>query len=224
MFKFNDDQYFKTNWRGLSKALSKPKVLYCYRNQNESCCLYRLYNKYASLMPRTYQAKCLYLRSKRRPMPNQWYIDSPLGINSIKPIINRMAETAGLPKGNYRNQSGRSSTCTRMFANKQDEQVICHVSGHKSTAVRTYKHVTDKSTAVRTYKHVTDDARRAASESIQGSIVKPQNEKNIETQCKVNGVAAADGVSGDVESDLNDFVPRNRLVWPKAKYMRSKLL
>ena len=69
-------------------------------------------------MPETYKAKCLYLRSKRCPMPNQWYIDSRLGINSIRPVINRMAEIAGLPKGNYRNQSGRSGTCTRMFANK----------------------------------------------------------------------------------------------------------
>ena len=48
-------------------------------------------------MPKTMKASCLYLR----PLPNQWYIDSPLGINSIRPVINRLAEMAGLPKGNY---------------------------------------------------------------------------------------------------------------------------
>ena len=84
---------------------------------------------------------------------------------------------AGLPKGKYRNQSGRSSTCTCMFANKQDEQVICHVSGHRSTAVRTYK-------------HVSDDICRSASESIQGPTVGP--ESVTQNQCKPhrNGATA----------------------------------
>ena len=174
--KFTDNPYAKTNQGGLSRALSEPKVVYCYRREDESHCLVRLYNKYIGLLLTTRKASCLDLRSKCRVMPGQWYIDSPLGINSIQPVINRLAEVAGLPKGNYRNQSGRSTTCTRMFANKQDEQVICHVSGHRSTAVRTYK-------------HVSDDIRRSASESIQGLIVKPVS--GTEDQCKSNGKPAS---------------------------------
>ena len=89
--KFTEDLYSKTNQGGLCKALADPKVIHCKRNTNESQRLYRLYNKYIGLMPKTTKARCLYRRSKQRPLPNQWYIDSPLGINSIRPVINRLA-------------------------------------------------------------------------------------------------------------------------------------
>ena len=189
--KFTNDPYSKMNQGDLSKALTEPKVIYCYRRKDESCCLIRLHNKYIGLLPKMLKAKCLYLRSKRHPMPNQWYIDNSLGINSTRLVINQLAEIAGLPKGNYRNQSGWSSTC--MFADKQDEQVICHVSGHRSTAVRTYK-------------HVIDDIRRSASESIQEPMVKPNG--NAEMKTKINASKASAIVSKpDSDSELDEFVP-----------------
>ena len=71
-----------------------------------------------------------------------------------------------------------------MFANKQDEQVICHVSRHRSMAVRTYK-------------HVTDDVCRAASESIQGKIVKPQDYTKCHSERKENSVVGSKVVDED---------------------------
>ena len=116
--------------------------------------------------------KCLYLRSKRKPSPKQWYINSPLGINAIRPIINDLCKEAGLPKANYRNQSGRTSSGTGMFAKHKDKQLICSVSGHRSTAVRAYK-------------HIPDNLRHSESESIQGSIL--YKKENVQNQLKVNG-------------------------------------
>ena len=194
--KFTDDPYSKTNQGGLSKPLPDPKVVYCYRNKDESRCLYRLYNKYTSLLPKTLKATCLYLRSKHWVLPNQLYIDSNLGINSIYPIFNRLAEVAGLPKGHYKNHSGRASSCTCVFRDTLDKQVICHVSGHRSNAVRIYK-------------HLTDDVRRAASESIQGKIA-PLTSVVATNQCKPNDKVAPSTISkADSESDLDDFVTKD---------------
>ena len=99
--KFTDDPYSKTNQGGLGKKLAEPKVIYCYKHKDPRRCLYRLYNKYVSLIPQTTKAKCLYLRAKHRPTPKQWYINSQLGINSIRPVINEMCELIGLPKANW---------------------------------------------------------------------------------------------------------------------------
>ena len=58
-----------------------------------------------------------------------------------------------------------------MFAKNKDEQLVCSVSGHRSTAVRAYK-------------HIPDSLRRSASECIQGEIV--QNETNAPVMAKGN--------------------------------------
>ena len=96
--RFTDDLQFKTNQGGLTRKLAEPKVVICYKNRDLRQCLVRLFNKYVGLLQNTNKATCLYLRSERKPLPNQWYIDSPLGINAIRPIINELCELAGLPK------------------------------------------------------------------------------------------------------------------------------
>ena len=137
-------------------------------------------------------------------MPNQWYIYSSLGIDSICPVINCLAEVAGLPKGNYRNQSGRSSTCTHMFANRQDEQVICHVSGHRSRTIRTYK-------------HVSNDICRSPSESIQGPIVRLDSVTQNQCKSNGNGVTATISKPPDNESDIDEFVPNAKEIQTPLK-------
>ena len=83
------------------------------------------------------------------------------------------------------NHSLTASTCTYMFHVKKDEQMIKHVSGHKSDAVRVYKHVNDK-------------LRQKASTAIQGIF----NESSVTTS-KSSGVVTSiiDGSNSD------DFMP-----------------
>ena len=189
-----------TDQGGLTLKLSEPKVVHCYRNKDQNCCLYRLLNKYVSLMPDTNKARCLYLRSKRRPTPKQWYIDSPLGINAIRQIINELCEEAGLPKANYRNQSGRATSCTRMLEKNKDGQLICSLSGHRSIAVRSYK-------------HIPDSLRRNASEGIQGELLRLANKRT--KHGSINGDDASQVQVKNVPSDVEDFEPqRKQIVTP----------
>ena len=90
-----------------------------------------------------------------------------------------------------------------MFKDEQDEQVICHVSGHRSNAVRTYK-------------HISDDVRRSASESTQGKI----KNNSTETESKLNVGVAETVVKQDIESDLDDVLPTKDIQTPlKGKFV-----
>ena len=53
--------------------------------------------------------------------------------------MNRLCEIAGV-EGNFRNHSLRATSITRMNQAKVPEQEIKEFSGHRSSAVRTYKH------------------------------------------------------------------------------------
>ena len=80
------------------------------------------------------------------------------GINTITPCIKCLCSLAGFTNGKFCNQSGQSSSCTRMFNGNQSTQVIKSVSGHVSNAVETYNRISDK-------------MRRQDSATIQGPIV-----------------------------------------------------
>ncbi len=71
--------------------------------------------------------------------PKVWYTDKPLGINKLREIIKNLMKSAGVD-GHYTNHSLRVTAATRMFASGVDEQVIKERTGHKSEAVRAYKH------------------------------------------------------------------------------------
>ena len=149
------------------------------------------------------KAKCLYLRSKRKPSLKQWYIDSPLRINAIRPMINDLCEEAGLPKASYRNQSRRAFSCIRMFAKHKDEKLICSISRHRSTAVKTYK-------------HIPNNLRCSVSESIQGPIL--DKKENAQNQLKVNGKDVSNIEPISIHSDLEDFEPKSEPIVKGVKH------
>ena len=136
----------------------QPRVVHCYQNSNPQRCLVRLYNKYLNLLPKVVKCTGLYVHGHHKPLPNCWFEDWPIGISSIRPIINHLCTLAGFTDGKFVNSSCCSSTCTRMFAKHQDEQIIQSVSGHKSNCVHMYK-------------RLSDDIRRQASEAIQGPLI-----------------------------------------------------
>ena len=89
--KFTDDAQSRTNQGGgLTSKFHAPKVVHCYPNENSQKCLYRLYNKYINLLPVNGKSKSLYLYGRHKPLPSVWYKDRPMGINSIRPVINRL--------------------------------------------------------------------------------------------------------------------------------------
>ncbi len=95
--------------------------------------LVHLYQRYVSLLPANGKCHALYKYSlsKNRISPRQWYSDKPLGVNALKKIVKNLTESAGL-KGHFTNHSLQATTATRLFQSG--------VTGHKSDAVRMYKH------------------------------------------------------------------------------------
>ena len=152
---YRQDPKHKTNQGGLSLKHKDPKVVYTYQHPNCSWCPVRLYKKYVSLLPEGGKHGDLYLYGKKNVTPKCWYDDRCIGIKTICTTVKHLCCLAGLPSGNFRNHSLHASTCTHMFQAHQDERLIKHVSGHKSNAVRQYK-------------HVNDSLHRKASTAIQG--------------------------------------------------------
>lgn len=66
-----------------------------------------------------------------------------MGINSIKAVVKKLAEKAGL-HGKYTNHSLRATAAIRLFEAGVNEQVIKSVTGHRSDAVRDYKRLNPK--------------------------------------------------------------------------------
>ncbi len=69
-----------------------------------------------------------------------WYTEKPLGVNALKKIVSNLTQKAGLV-GHFSNHSLRASAATRMYEQGVDEQTIKHITGHKSDAIQSYKHV-----------------------------------------------------------------------------------
>ena len=126
-------------------------------------------------MPGTTKSEYLYLRPKKRPNPKQWYVEAPLGINSIRATYNRLCKIAGFTKGNFTNQSGRVSSCARMFGKNKDEQLIVFVSGHCSTVIHNYK-------------LISYELHKDLSDAIQGNSVKNDDQVICETVSKLTTI------------------------------------
>ena len=71
-----------------------------------------------------------------------WYKTTPMGVNSLKMMMPRVSELAGL-RNRYTNHSLRATAATRMFASGIPEKVIAEFTGHKSSkALQVYERTT----------------------------------------------------------------------------------
>lgn len=142
--QYDQDFKHKTNQGGLMSHVSKLKSIKVYRSTDMMRNVVRLYKKYVKLLPKgqTNAALYKYSASKRQLSPCQWYSDKPIGINSIKKVIKKLTEAAGLT-GKFSNHSLRVTCATRMFAAGVDEQVIKSFTGHQSEAVQDYKQLNE---------------------------------------------------------------------------------
>ncbi len=140
---YQEDQTSKTNQGGLNSRKAAPKVSKVYGSNDLLRNIVRLYEKYVNLIPPTIKHPSLYkyvvLEWSRKP--NVWYTDRPLGKNALSKIVKTMCEKAGLTGEKFSNHSLRASTAMQMFQCGVDEQVI--KTGHKSDAVRDYKHTNE---------------------------------------------------------------------------------
>lgn len=85
----------------------------------------------------------MYPVSKHRQTTTTWYSENPVGVNTLKATVKRLAKEAKL-EGHFTNHSLRLTAATRLYQAGVDEQTIMEYTGHKSEAVRLYKRPSDK--------------------------------------------------------------------------------
>ncbi len=140
--EYVEDPKSKTNQGGISSKNFVPKRVKVFGNSNFDRDVVRLYKKYTRLLPRDGKTTALYKYGLVNRKPNCWYTDKPVGVNSLKTVVANLMKSAGI-EGRYTNHSLRATTATRMYENGVDEQLIKEVTGHKSDAVRIYKHTSE---------------------------------------------------------------------------------
>ena len=136
----------KARQGGINHRKIKPKVVDAYENRmNEDRCIVRLFEKYCDHRPPLEECKTdsFYLRPLQKPSGAVWFSTQPVGRNSLSKVVSRLCEKAG-SHGHRTNHSLRATAASRLYQRSVDEQLISEVTGHRSTAVRTYKRTTDE--------------------------------------------------------------------------------
>lgn len=101
-------------------------------HNHDSHCPVRLIDIYLSKLPS--DPKSYYMQPMQKidhRFARPWYQVSPVGVNTLKNMMSRMSELAGLSNW-YTNHSLRATACTRMFNAGVPQKVIAEFSGQKS--------------------------------------------------------------------------------------------
>ena len=140
--RYTEDLGLKTNKGGLKHRNLDRKVVDVYCISDISRCPVRIFMTYLSCLPKNRITKALYLQPRKKFTDHSWFLDRPVGVNTLRDTVKNLCSKAGLP-GYYTNHSLRSSSATRMYHNGIEEQIIQEVTGHRSNAVRSYKRSSD---------------------------------------------------------------------------------
>ena len=136
--RYTEDSGLKTNKSGLKHRSVDCKVVDVYCVANIERCPVRIFQFYLSMLPKHRVCQALYLQPRKKFTERSWFLDKPVGINTLRNVVKKLCEDADIP-GYYTNHSLRSSSATRMYRSGVEEQVIQEITGHRSTAVRSYK-------------------------------------------------------------------------------------
>ena len=137
-FKYKEDIGLKTNKGGIKQRKFEAKEVSVYQTSDEGHCPVRIINYYLGKLPEKRTCKAFYLQPRKKYTPTSWYLNRPVGINTLRNVVKDLCDKAGIP-GYFTNHSLRASSCTRMYGNNVEEQVIQEISGHRILAVRSYK-------------------------------------------------------------------------------------
>ena len=152
--KYTEDTGLKTNKGGLKHRKVDVKIVDIYPSPNSDRCPVAILRKYLSLLPPHRVTKALYLQPKKNYTSKVWYLDRPVGVNTLRNTVKDLCDKTDIP-GFRTNHSLRSSSTTRMYGGGVPEQVIQEITGHRSLSVRKYK-------------RTNESQRRIASQIISG--------------------------------------------------------
>lgn len=127
----------KTFQGGIKDIRKKAKEVLAF--EVEECkymCLVNVFDIYVSHRPDNVER--FYLQPRNNVSGNVWFSHQPIGKNKLSKFTQDMCKKAGFC-GNFSNHSLRTTCATRLFQSGVEEQLVCSVTGHSSTAVRGYK-------------------------------------------------------------------------------------
>ena len=96
-----------------------------------------MYKKYISLLPTT-------RKNRKKAIGKVWFLDYPLGINTVTPLVKELVHSVGVTNGNFKDQSLRAMMATCMYDGNEDEQLIQEIMRRQSNCIRRYKHASDR--------------------------------------------------------------------------------
>ena len=132
----------KTRQGGIAdRGKVNPRVSYAFCSGYRARCFVELFRKYIFLGPKgNFHWPRFYVQTDANwaPGSDYWYTNRPVGKNTLGKYIQTMMAAGGI-EGYFRNHSTRKSTCTRLFQQGVDPQLIKEQTGHKSEAIMRYK-------------------------------------------------------------------------------------
>uniref|UniRef100_A0A1X7TEB6 Tyr recombinase domain-containing protein n=1 Tax=Amphimedon queenslandica TaxID=400682 RepID=A0A1X7TEB6_AMPQE len=101
----------------------------------------QLIDLYMSKLPKNPKASYMQPMQRIDSDPTRpWYQITPIGVNTLKNMMAKMSELAGL-SNRYTNHSLRATACTRMFNAGIPKKIIAEFSGHRSSkGLQKYEH------------------------------------------------------------------------------------
>ena len=136
--RYTEDVGLKMNKGGLKHRKVDVKIVDMYPSANPEWCPIAILCKYLSVLPTSCVTKALYLQPKKNYMSRVWYLDRPVGVNTLRNTVKDLCQKAGIPRFRT-NHSLRSSSVTRIYGGGIPEQVIQEITGHRSLAVHKFK-------------------------------------------------------------------------------------
>ena len=139
---YTEDLSTKTNKGGQKHCGVPAKTVTIYPANNVSRCPVRLYKKYIEKLPNTLKYKELYPQCNSlkniQLCGMSWY---PVGINTLSATVKKLALAVGIDV--FFTNHSLCHTCASFLYSDQEncpEQVIAEQTGHRSLAIRKYKH------------------------------------------------------------------------------------
>ena len=140
VLRYNED-ISKTYKGGLRDHHVKPKEVTIYPAAKEERCLIRLHKKFSALRPSNDTTGSYFLQSHPKYSNSQWYLNSPIGHNTLSGMIRNLMDAAGADHCHYSNQSGRRAAVTRVYNATGSKDLAKKISGHRSDCVMTYNEI-----------------------------------------------------------------------------------
>lgn len=144
VLRYNED-ISKTFKGGFREHHVQPKEVTVFPSTNKERCLIQLHKKFIKLRPRNDSTGAYFLQCHPKYSNSQWYLNSPMGHNTLGGMIRNLMDAAGADNCHYSNQSGRRTAVTQIYNATGSKTLAKKISGHRSDCVMAYNEIPERS-------------------------------------------------------------------------------